>query len=274
MTNTTTINASSNPAAANKAVTDALALAEQEVTVNAQKPESMKLPPKTEVDLPGGFMDPIMGLVSTAEVRELTGVDEELISKLSDPGKVLLTILERATVKLGNEPVDKDILDALYAGDREMILLAIRNATFGSEVRVGPGECPHCAAEQTFEIDLVKDVPVKKLEGDREFTVECKVGSVVVALPTGSTQRAIITSTNKTSAELDTILLANCIRSINGQPVINTETVRNLSLKDRRTILNEITNRNPGPQLSLINKPCTSCGQWVPLPLTLAELFL
>jgi hypothetical protein len=94
-----------------------------------------------------------------------------------------------------------------------------------------------------------------------------------VSLPTGSTQKAIVTATNKTSAELDTILLKNCIESINDVPVLSMDDVRKLSLKDRRDILEEITNRNPGPQLSQIKIPCQSCGTEVPLPLTLAELF-
>jgi hypothetical protein len=272
MSNDTVIKATANPAAANKLA--AAAMAQQEATTAALQPDPIKLPPETTIELPAGLVDPFTGVsINTAEVRELTGVDEETISKISDLGKALLTILERATVKIGDEVANKDILDALFAGDREMILLGIRNVTFGPDIKIGPGNCPSCGVEQTFEVDLVNDVPIKKLEGSSDFTVSCKVGEVQVSLPTGVTQKALITSTNKTSAELDTILLKNCIKSINGAPVINPETVRNLGIKDRKDILEEITNRNPGPQLSEIKKPCQSCGTEVPLPLTLAELF-
>jgi hypothetical protein len=272
MTTDTTITASNNPALANELAAKAMKPSDQVVASSAPKTVTNP-PPATDVELLGGLLDPIFGMITTAEVRELTGLDEELISKVTDPGKALLTILERATVKIGDQPADKELLDALYAGDRELLLLAIRNATFGSDIKLGPGECPSCGVEQVFEIDLIKDVPLKKLDGDHTFTVSCKVGEVVVALPTGSTQKAIVTSTNKTSAELDTILLKNCIESINGAPVLGLDDVRKLSLKDRRDILQEITNRNPGPQLSEIKIPCQSCGTEVPLPLTLAELF-
>ena len=272
MANDMSINAASNPALANELAAKAMTSSDPVVASSVLKITTTP-PPDTNVELLGGLMDPITGLISTAEVRELNGIDEEIISKISDPGKALLTILERATVKIGDEPADKETLDALYAGDRELLLLAIRNITFGSDIKLGPGECPSCGVEQVFEVDLIKDVPLKKLEGDHMFTVKCKVGDVVVTLPTGSTQKAIVTSTNKTSAELDTILLKNCIESINDRPVINVDDVRNLSLKDRRDILQEITNRNPGPQLSQIKIPCQSCGTEVPLPLTLAELF-
>ncbi len=268
----TIINAAQNPALANELAAKAMTSQDPVVASSILKTNTMP-PPDTTVELLGGLRDPFLGVISTAEIRELNGIDEELISKINDPGKALLTILERATVKIGDEPADKETLDSLYAGDRELLLLAIRNVTFGTEIKLGPGECPSCGVEQVFEIDLVKDVPLKKLEGDHTFTVKCKVGDVVVTLPTGSTQKAIVTSTNKTSAELDTILLKNCIESINDVPVFSLDDVRKLSLKDRRDILQEITNRNPGPQLSEIKIPCQSCGTEVPLPLTLAELF-
>jgi hypothetical protein len=267
---TETISASSDPTLANKLVNQALS--EQEVVVAASKTE-IPSPPDTQVELPGGLFDPFDGLTTTVEIRELTGADEEQLARITDAGKGLLAILEKATVKIGDKPADKETLDSLLAGDREMILLAIRIATFGPDVKVGP-MCPSCGEAKTFEIDLEKDVEIKKLnEEDREFTVTCKVGTIVLNLPTGITQKALVNATNKNSAELDTILLKGCIASINGVPVMSVQQIRDLSIKDRRTLLEEITNRNPGPQLSEIKKTCSSCEQEVSLPLTLADLF-
>jgi len=267
---TETISASSDPTLANKLVNQALS--EQEVVVAASKTE-IPSPPDTQVELPGGLFDPFDGLTTTVEIRELTGADEEQLAKILDAGKGLLAILEKATVKIGDKPADKETLDSLLAGDREMILLAIRIATFGPDVKVGP-MCPNCGEAKTFEIDLEKDVEIKKLnEEDREFTVTCKVGTVVLNLPTGTTQKALVNATNKNSAELDTILLKGCMASINGVPVMSVQQIRDLSIKDRRTLLEEISNRNPGPQLSEIKKTCSSCEQEVSLPLTLADLF-
>jgi hypothetical protein len=267
---TETISASSDPALANKLVNQALS--EQEVVVAASKTE-IPSPPDTQVELPGGLLDPFEGLTTSVEIRELTGADEEQLARITDAGKGLLSILERATVKVGDKPADKDTLDSLLAGDREMILLAIRIATFGPDVKVGP-ICPNCGEEKTFDIDLEKDVEIKKLKDeDREFTVDCKVGKVVLSLPTGTTQKALVNATNKNSAELDTILLKGCIGSINGMPVMNVQQIRDLSIKDRRVILSAKTERNPGPHLTEVKKFCSACEQEVPLPLTLADLF-
>lgn len=269
-TNTETISAAENPALANKLV--AQALSEQEAVVKAKKPK-IQLPPDTHVELAGGLDDPFEGTTYTAEVRELTGADEEAISKISDPGKALLAILERAVVKIGDKDADKDSLDLLLAGDRELLLLAIRKATFGNEVILGPS-CPQCGEDQEFKINIEEDIKIKKLkEGDRYFSVDCKAGKVDLTLPRGTVQKALINSTNKSAAELDTLLLKHCISTINGESVISLEQVRDLSIKDRRDLIKAITDRNPGPQLSEVSKKCQACDQEVSLPLSLAALF-
>jgi hypothetical protein len=271
----TTINAAESPQLANKLLQDVNNFVNQEVMGSIPEVVIPSLP-DTTVTLTAGFLDPLEGTVAmTAEVRELTGADEEAIAKLSDPGKALLAILERATVSVGNEPASKQILGSLLAGDREALLLAIRKATFGSEVEVNT-VCDKCPELQTFKIDLNKDVEVKTLEDpikDRRFTVELKAGLAKVNLPTGDVQTQIINATDKNSAELDTMLLAACVTEIGDQPVISSNRIRSLGITDRRLLLDEIASRNPGPQLSEIKKACGTCGQEVYLPLTLAELF-
>ena len=271
-TNETTISAASNPALANKLAADALSVS-QEVTTPPIKAE-VQLPPETAVTLPGGLADPFLGLIGSAEIRELNGADEEAISKIQDTGKALMVILDRAVVSLGDQKPTKELMDNLLAGDREMLLLAIRKATFGSEIKLGPGACPFCGAEQVYDIDLNKDVEIQTLnQEERVFTVDCKAGAVKLKLPSGHTQKAIVNSADKTSAEIDSIILNGCIISINDQNVFSMDDVRKLSISDRRALLSEIASRNPGPQLSNIKKECTSCNEEVPLPLTLADLF-
>lgn len=271
----TTINAAENPAMANKLLEEVNNLVNQEVVGSIPQVVIPSLP-DTEVKLPAGFVDPFEGTVyRTAQVRELTGADEEAIVKISDPGKALLAILERATVSVGDQPVTKAILGVLLAGDREALLLAIRKATFGAELEVST-VCDKCPELQTFKIDLDADVETKELDdpiNDRSFTVKLKAGLAKVNLPTGDVQTKIINATDKNSAELDTLLLSSCVTEIADQTVFDSSRIRNLGINDRRTLLEEIAKRNPGPQLSEIKKACKNCGQEVSLPLTLAELF-
>lgn len=272
---TTQINAADNPALANQLLEEVNKMVVQEAVGTTPEVVIPSLP-ETTVSLPGGLYDPFEGtIVKTAEVRELTGADEEAIVKISDPGKALLSILERATVSIGEEASSKEKLGMLLAGDREMLLLAIRKATFGTEVEV-QAVCDKCPDLQTFKIDLDKDVEVKTLDdpiNDRRFTMKLKAGMAKVNLPSGDVQTKIINATDKNSAELDTLLLTSCVAEINDQPVLSSARIQSLGITDRRDLLEEIAKRNPGPLLSEIKKACGICGQEVNLPLTLAELF-
>ena len=272
---TQTLNAAENPALANK-IAQEITKVQVEETVGSVPTITIPSLPDTNIELPGGFYDPLDDqLVTTAEVRELTGADEEAIVKITEPGKALMTILEKATVSLGGKPADKETLSMLLAGDREALLLAIRRVTFGNEVEL-EAVCSRCPELQTFVVNLEKDVEMKVLDdriNDRRFTLNLKVGKVKVALPTGDTQNKLVNASNKNTAELDTLLLSNCVIEINDVPVLGQAQTRNLGIKDRRSILEEIANRNPGPLLSEVKKACKTCGQEVELPLTLADLF-
>jgi hypothetical protein len=268
----TKVNAALNPDLANQLAQEAMTV---EVQESVGAPPAITIPslPETSVELPAGYYEGFDGVLDTvAEVRELNGADEEAIAKITDPGKALLAILERATVSVGGKPVTKEVLNNLLAGDREMLILAIRKATFGSEVTV---EAICCDGMENIIIDLNKDVPIKTLDdriSDRMFYMDIKPGRIKVFLPTGDTQAKIINSADKNSAELDTLLLTNCVVELNDMPIMSPNTIRNFGIKDRRSILDEIAKRNPGPQLSEIKK-VASCGQEVNLPLTLADLF-
>jgi uncharacterized protein (DUF952 family) len=264
-----------NPAKANELIKQMM---EEQVTV-VGVPETYTpapLPPDSSVELAAGFMDFSTGEVyMDAEVRELNGVDEEAVARVTDSGKSLLTILQRGVVSVGDKKATVEILDQLLAGDRELLLVAIRKATFGNEVKL-EGSCPECLAPgQVFTIDLEEDLTVKRLDdpSDRNFIVETKSGPVLVSLPTGRTQKKLLQNSDKTLPELDTLLLRDCISEINGLPVMDVKQVQALGIADRRKITSEIADRAPGPRLGDIKKMCSACEQEVPIPLTVADLF-
>lgn len=231
--------------------------------------------PDTLVTLPGGWLTPDGDLITEAEVRELTGEDEEAFARITSPGKLLLEILQRGTVKVGEEKATKKVLDSLLSGDRDALLLAIRRVTFGDEVSY-QSACSVCGEFSTFEIDLSSDVNVRALEdqNDRVFTVETKAGVVEATLPTGITQRELMSSTDKTVAEVNTALLAGCVLSINGMPSLGVPSVKRLGIRDREKITLAIADRNPGPRLNDVTKECPECGGEATLSLSLAALFL
>lgn len=242
---------------------------EPEVVVTTQAPSD------TEVILPGGFINREGALVKYAEVRELNGADEETVARSGSTGRALSTMLQRGLVSLGMEPTSKEDLDTLLSGDRDAILIGIRKATFGPTIDFNV-TCQHCNSETEVTIDLNKDIPVKALIDpieDRNWTYTSKLGPVTVTLPTGGVQKKLLENSDKTSSELNTILLAGCVGSINGSPSLGASSVLKLSWKDREKLVNEILERNPGPRLGEVKKACEACGETMDLPLTLAALF-
>ena len=233
-----------------------------------------RAPSESEVALPGGFLTPSGEVIYKAEVRELTGADEEAIAKAGNTGKALHVLLERGLISLGGERASKADLDTLLAGDRDAILLGIRKVTFGKTISV-PARCQHCSVEQPVEVDLDTDVPVKKLEdaSDRVWVMNTKLGEVTVALPNGIVQKRLMENLDKTVAEINTLVLAGCVTSVNGAPSIGASTALALSMQDRSAILDEIISRTPGPRLGEVTKACKACGELMELPLSLVDLF-
>lgn len=233
-------------------------------------------PSNSDVTLPGGFITGEGTVVKYAEVRELNGLDEEAISKAGSVGRALVVMLQRGLVSLGMEKANKEDLDRLLSGDRDAILIGIRRVTFGDHLNFS-FECPHCQVELDVDVDLANDVPYKELEdpieGRRFVYTSEKHGDIVVALPTGVTQKKLLENTDKTVAELNTLLLSGCVETINGVASMGATSVLKLGMHDREKIISEIIAKSPGPRLGEVKTTCEACGEDIPLPLSLADLF-
>ena len=262
-----TISASVNPDLANKMISDVVDEKPQ------QKEVKITSPSNNVVTLPGGFITATGEVLDEAEVRELTGADEEAISKAPNVGRALLTILQRGTVRIGEERADEKILDNLLSADRDVLLLAIFKATFGNKAVVPvfiEGEM------KEVEVDLDNDIQIKNLEdkiNDRVFSVKGRKGSFTVQLPTGKTHREMIKNSDKSAAELTTIMLEGTVLEINGAPVLSKSQVQNLGIQDRKVIIDEINNRLPGPKFDDVFVTDPDTGKEVRVPVNFGTLF-
>lgn len=266
---TNTISAAANPALANNLITSAL----------AEKPvqEEVKITPPsdTTVNLPGGYLTTTGEIISEAEVRELNGSDEEAIARASNVGKAILTILNRGTVRVGNQKADEKLLDQLLSGDRDMLVLGILKATFGNTVEIG-SYCTGCDEVKEVQVDLNTDIKIKALVdpiNDRVFTVDGKNHIYTVQLPTGVTQKEMLNNADKTSAELTTIMLENTVIKIDNSPVLSKLQVQNLGLVDRKQISDAINKRLCGPQFDAVKVTCPDCESEVSVPVNFGTLF-
>ena len=267
---TQNLNAAQNPALANQLV--------QKMTQETAPEKELALitpPSDNTVILPGGYLTPTGEVAVEAEVRELNGRDEEAISKASSVGKVLTTILSRGVVRIGDTPATEDVLDQMFAGDRDALLLGIYKATFGDSATV-PAFCNGCKEYKAIQVDIDEDIKTKKLDdpiGDRRFTVTTKKHEYTVVLPSGKVQKELLLNSDKTIAELTTLLLEGTVIEIDGSGVLSRSQIQNIGVSDRRAIADELDKRSFGPILDEVKATCPECGGEVVAPVNIGTLF-
>lgn len=275
---TTTVNAIEDPEGVNRAVQKALA--------EASPAPELPLPPDTLVTLPGGLLHP-GGLITTAEVRELTGEHEEALARAAQakPGNLLHfmnTLLECGTVRFGIEDPNETrrLLKDTLVGDRDALVIGIRKATYGNDLDIEQWQCPECdqLSDLTVPID---ELPIKKLDNPAEqsFTVSLRnKRTAEVRLATGADQLAVYDNQSLSGAERDTILLGRCLVSITTDGQRNVVTglsnmvSRQLGIKDRHDILRELRDRQPGPEFK-VTITHDACAKEVEVPIGLGDLF-
>lgn len=269
-TTSKTIQAASNPNLVNSLVEKAMSESEEEKKVE------VKFPTENVVELPGGFITPTGEVVKTAEVRELTGRDEEAIARTGSVARALSMILSRGVVKVGNQPATEETLDLLLGGDRDELLLGIYRVTFGNPAEL-TGYCDGCAAPKEVAVDLQSDIERKLLVdpiADRDFTVTGRKGTEYqLTLPIGKAQRELTDNLEKTGPELATILLTHCVEKINDMPVYDKRQILDIGVADRDKIAQEISERIAGPKFEDITLTCPDCGEKVVVPINIGRLF-
>lgn len=232
-------------------------------------------PPELVVDLPGGFYDPFTQTVRvSAEVREMTGEDEEALARI-DPVKNLSKfydeLLKRCLVSIDGEPVP--VVSALLMGDRDFLLVAIRRVTYGDEMEFTM-LCPKCGENGPVTVHLSKDIPVVLDESPekRTHSVTLRAGVAEVRFPTGEDQSMVLAkSSAKTVPEMNTLLLSRVVETIDGN-LVDAGKIRRLSSRDRKALMTFLSDKNPGLRVGAVKVPCSACGFELPLSLDLADL--
>lgn len=237
-------------------------------------------PPVGVYTLPGGGLIDADGTChDEVEVRELTGADEERLSKAEankNMGRYMQTIVKCGLVRIGeHERPSQRLLDELLIGDRSMILHAIRRATYGDEMALTM-ICPKCGAAIDANYDLANEIPIKKLDDLSQRRLEVKLRHdrvAVVRIPTAGDQDALFALQGKTLAEANTVLLSRCLISIDGMPANSMEAALALGAKDRGTLLDEMTEAQPGPKYGEVMIECPGCNSESPSVISLLDLF-
>lgn len=265
-------------------VTDAL--------LEAHKIPNVPQPPSDYVKLDGGavFGDE---RITDAKVRELNGADEEALSRALKSNNIfhfLNVLLECGVASLSgvsDATQVKKALRTLLIGDRDVLAMAIRVATYGNMMAIEEWPCPNCGVPITMDLPLTGPdsediIKHKKLEtpADSEFEVKLKSGARATChLTTGEDQLYIWEKDDLTAAERNSRMLTKCLLSYTDKNGVTTDItvwptkVRDLPIRDRQEILTELVERQPGPQYNSIVFKHEECNTEVTLSLGLVNLF-
>lgn len=274
------VSSDQNPEEAARLAQDILDEANEEKGPKTIEVPFIEPPPDTVVRLPGGgLMDSDGTLHDEAVVKELTGSDEEALSKAEVTktlGRYIQVLVRRGTESIGayQHPDDK-LLGELLIGDREALILAIRRATYGDELKLTV-VCPSCTSAVDVTYDLATEIPITEMEDKykRDIGVKLRDGRhALFRIPTCADQDALYATQNKTMSEMNSVLMSRCLISIDGQPVQGRNAVLALGIRDRKKIVAALNGAQPGPKYNEIDIECPSCGAESPLQVRLLDLF-
>lgn len=230
------------------------------------------------VTLLGGWRDPNGALHTDALVREMKGRDEERMSRIdpyTNPVTYYNTLMELGVESIGGYPVTPEMISSLLVGDKELLLLGIRIATYGSE-KEAVVVCPSCNHEMHVTFELDKDIPTKAMPtaGKFDYDLTLPSGSTAkVTLPVVAVQDEILENRAKLSdGEKRSVLLERCLISIDARPV-NKATVQDLGMRDRSFLTEWFSENQPGPDYEGVGLDCEKCDEHVPVYLDLADFF-
>ncbi|HEX2190181.1 MAG TPA: hypothetical protein VHG51_14840 [Longimicrobiaceae bacterium] len=238
--------------------------------------------------LPGGYVDGEGVVHREAEIAPLTGREEELLAALAggSPAALATEVIARCVRAIGGvRPLTPEVAGRLLVGDRQFLLLRLREATFGERVD-GRLACPWPDCGARVDIDFsTADVPVKRCAGVSatyrvELTEEAAVTdaagaqhrAVTFRLPDGRDQEALAPLLAENPAAALTRLLERCVVGTEEPWDDPAELVARLPARARLEVERAMEERAPAVELEM-ELLCPECGRAFTAPFDLQDFF-
>lgn len=235
------------------------------------------------VTLQRGLVDPVSGLWQTeAEVREMTGADEEYMAGIDARETItyseyMATLLKKTVVRVGtiNISEKQSMIDSLSFGDRDILFLGVIKATYGKtkEFRVS---CPRCSEENDILMDLDEDFPINKPTVDLHAPIVIKLRNgktVKLRIPTISDTAYVVKKAQNNSSQ-NTLMIAKCVIWDGDQPTDVEEWAKSLNLADRNKMVKALLDIKAGPSIEAVNAPCAHCREEMTIGIDWVSLLL
>ncbi|MEU6797693.1 hypothetical protein ABZ907_38875 [Nonomuraea wenchangensis] len=215
-------------------------------------------------ELPGGYWDAAGRLHREFELAPLTGREEELLAGAGDAGPALVTtVLSRTVRRLGEiSPVPPEVAAGLLIADRLYLLLRLRAASFGENVRADLF-CPwqDCGQRISLAFSLA-DLPVVRSAAPAPvYTAStAEAGEAVFRLPNGADQQELAASVAENEAWALTLLLSRCLHRLGTIESPSPEQVAALPARVRAEL--ETCLYEAAPRVDqTIEVGCAACGR-------------
>jgi hypothetical protein len=233
------------------------------------------------VDLPRGLMH--NGSWNTrAVVRELTGMDEEAMARVKDITEIYDTVLALGTTRIGEVDLAalplverQGLVQQLLLGERDMLYVGIIRMTYGDR-KTMILTCPNCNERQELIVTLSEDFKVTEVDdvAQTEFDYTSSKGDQIRYRPAvGADQMEALRRKGASMAEQNSILLSRCIKTVNGDLVVNPmDYARRLPLRDRHALLGALIEHQPSVDMT-VTVDCVACREEQTIALGWGDLF-
>ncbi|MFN7570994.1 MAG: hypothetical protein ACK5TK_05975 [Betaproteobacteria bacterium] len=235
------------------------------------------------LQLPGGVFDAAGARHRDVWLRELTGADEELLTDrvFASGAQRASVLLARAIAKVEGiaAPIDEAFTAALSIGDRDALLLRLRQFEVGDHVhqvkRCGNPECGR-KVDVDFLISELEVRTAEPLAPTLTLTLPRSDGSgelrLTLRLPTGADQEALAAAALP-PAQANSLLLSRIVLDVDGRGPLSRAAAHALTLAQRNRIAEFLAQQAPGPDLA-IDVACPYCAAPMAYDFDLVAFFL
>lgn len=236
--------------------------------------------------LPGGILDGNDNGLKTVRVRELTGRDEELLAdrRYQNAAEQVTDFLAQVIVEVPGleKPVSKELVAEMLIGDRDYLLLRLRQLSLGDKVEQVM-RCPSTTCGKKADVEfLISELPVRRVPAVQpwyEFDLSAAArpdddqsNHVVLRLPLGRDLETVLDCKDLNPALANTRLFARIVSKL-GRSGLDEAAARDLPLRLRCEITDFLRAITPGPDLK-IEIQCPHCGTDMTYGFDLYSFFL
>lgn len=228
-------------------------------------------------EMPAGYVDDNGTMHKTFTLREMTGRDEEAISKADmkqNGAKLISTLLERCVLSIGSLTRKelgiekwKEVIRSLFVGDQDYILIKLRELSMGGEIEV-THTCPYCKKSMKTFLD-VSELEVLPFKGLRVVPFSLPKGyrdkkGVVhrdgtMRLPTGFDREVLTPIAKKNVAQASTLMLTRLCK-FDDEVYVTDDVMRDLVTRDREYLQKLLQDNLFGVNLE-VDVTCAECGE-------------